>query len=97
MPDDLGESLFYSLLGDVLSARPGQAAQEEHRAERVRSRCWLVVPNQEPVQVIESRVLERHGVEPCVVWRPIREGMARAYSAMLGIVESDLHSSPSLR
>ena len=30
MPGNLGESVFYALLGDVLTARPGQATQEEH-------------------------------------------------------------------
>ena len=93
----LGKGLLYLLLGNVRAIKYGKPAQEEHRAERVCSRCWLVIPHQEPIQVIESRVLEGHGVEPCIIWRPIREGVARAYSAMLGIVKSDFHSSPSLR
>ena len=35
MPDRLGESLFYLLLGNVRAVEYGEPAQEEHRAELV--------------------------------------------------------------
>ena len=53
MPDDLGECLFYALLGDVIGSRPGQTAQEENRAEGVSTWSRFVIPHQEPVQVIK--------------------------------------------
>lgn len=98
MPDDLGESVLDLLFCYVRGAGEREAAQEEDRAERVFTWSRFIVPDEEPIQVIETpRVLERHRVEPGIVWRPVWEGLARAYSAVLGIVESDLHSSPSLR
>lgn len=96
MPDDLGESVLDLLFCYVRGTAKRETAQEENRAERVFTWSGLVIPNQEPIQVIESRVLERHGIEPCIVWRPIWERLARAYSTMLGIVKSNLHWSASL-
>lgn len=97
MPDDLGESVLDLLLSNVRGAEKREASQEKHRTELVSTWSGFVIPHQEPVQVIESRVLQSHRVETCIIWRPIRKGVARAYSAMLGIVKSDFHSSPSLR
>ena len=97
MPDDLGESLFYALLGDIRGSSQGQTAQEENGAKRVLAWSGFVIPHKEPVQVIEGRILEGHGVEPCIIWRPIGERVLRANGAMFSIVESHPHSSPSLR
>ena len=95
MPGNLGESVFYALLGDIRGSSPGQTAQEEHGAERVCSGCWLVVPSQEPIQMIKSRILERHGVEPYIVWRPVGERVPRPYLVVLSVIEGHPHSSSS--
>lgn len=97
MPDDLGESVLDLLFSNVRGAVQREASQEEHRAERVSTWSWFFIPNQEPVQMIESRVLERHCVESSIVWRPVGESMLRPYGGVFSIVESNFHSSPSLR
>lgn len=96
MPDDLGECVLDLLFCYVRGAGEREAAQEEDRAKLVSTWSGFVIPDQKPVQMVKrARVLERHGIEPSIVRRPIWKSLARPYSAMLGIVESDLHSSPS--
>lgn len=80
MPDDLGECVLDLLFCYVRGAGERKAAQEEDGAERVFTWGRFVIPDEKPVQVIETpRVLERHGVEACVVWRPVWKGVPRPY------------------
>ena len=80
MPDDLGECLLYALGADVGAVIPRHTAQEEHRAERLSTWSGLVIPDQEPVQVIKCGVLQADCIKTRIVLSPLRKRVARALS-----------------